>query len=148
MVLLMRTYDEMFQRVLVRRDAYRAAQAVRRQKIRYSAMISSAAVMCGLLIAAGMQLGSPQHIPTAPTVMDMTTETTQTTVTERVTETNGTIPAEHTTDVPASETLPAETAVSILAILRVYPGIPGAYREATSVRARSRSQCTARHSAL
>ena len=105
----MRTYDEMFQRVLVRRDAYRAAQAVRRQKIRYSAMISSAAVMCGLLIAAGMQLGSPQHIPTAPTVMDMTTETTQTTVTERVTETNGTIPAEHTTDVPASETLPAET---------------------------------------
>ena len=99
----------MYQRVLVRRDAYRAAQAVRQRRIRYSAMISSAAVMCGLLIAARMQLGSPQHIPTAPPVIDTEKETTQTTVTERVTETNGTIPAEHTTDVPASETLPAET---------------------------------------
>ncbi len=99
----------MYQRVLVRRDAYRAAQAVRQRRIRYSAMISSAAVMCGLLIAAGMQLGSPPHIPTAPPVIDTTRETKQTTVTEPVTETSGTLPAESTTDVPASETIPAGT---------------------------------------
>ena len=97
----MRTYDEMFQSVLVRRDAYRAAQTVRRRKLRYVTAFGAAAMLCCLLTVTAAKL-VPGRLPTLPPVPDTTIAATDPT---QPTETESTV----TEQSDATEAAPAKT---------------------------------------
>ncbi|MBP0972504.1 MAG: hypothetical protein J5851_01200 [Oscillospiraceae bacterium] len=102
----MRTYDEMFQSVLVRRDAYRAAQTVRRRKLRYVTTFGAAAMLCCLLTVTAAKL-VPGRLPTLPPVPDTTITATDPT---QPTETESTVTeqSDATEAAPAKATEPTE----------------------------------------